>query len=74
MMFKMLVAVCVITAFNGEPVNRCYLMTHQDRYHGYEVCLEHAIKREHEIMLLYIERMGNNNAVIQGLCIKDTEA
>jgi hypothetical protein len=73
-MFKLMAAICVITSFDGMPVNSCYLLEDKKIYNDINLCVDDAALREVEIMNKYTENSGNSNIVVQALCFKTSGA
>jgi len=73
-MIKLMAAICIITRFDGMPVNSCYLLEDEKMYNDINLCIDDAALREVEIMNKYTENSGNSNIVVQALCVKTSGA
>lgn len=72
-MFKILVAICVVTSFDGRPVNKCYVFQEENRYVNVNDCSKAAQIKESEIVLNYNDSENRSAIVVQAICIKESQ-
>lgn len=72
-MYKILIGICVITNFTGEPVNKCFLLVDEDRYDDFSVCMERGAEKELNIITRYKNNTDRANIVLQSICVKEEQ-